>query len=80
MSDLPYPFSPAEGRFYHVALGNGEYVRVALAGDYDIELRRRKAWHLACLHALREAHPDIRAEDIQTEADHLFYKALEDGV
>ena len=80
MADLPYPFSPAEGRFYHVALGNGEYVRVALAGDYDIELRRRKAWHLACLNALWHAYPDFRAEDIQTEADQLFYKALEDGV
>jgi hypothetical protein len=35
MSDLPYPFSATdEAPFYTVALGNGEFIRVVLAGDY----------------------------------------------
>ena len=35
MSDLPYPFCATdEAPFYTVALGNGEYVWVVLAGDY----------------------------------------------
>jgi hypothetical protein len=33
---LPYPFARSdEYPYYTVALGNGEYVRVVLAGDYD---------------------------------------------
>jgi hypothetical protein len=41
MSDLPYPFSRGdEAPFYHVALGNGEYVQVVLAGDYRAVLQQ----------------------------------------
>lgn len=35
MSRLPYPFDKSEGIYYNVALGNGEYIRVVLAGDHD---------------------------------------------
>ncbi len=43
---LPYPFARSdEHPYYTVALGNGEYVRVVLAGNYDAtvaELERYK--------------------------------------
>jgi hypothetical protein len=40
-TDLPYPFSrDDEAPYYLVALGNGEYVRVVLAGDYTAVLER----------------------------------------
>jgi hypothetical protein len=38
VSDLPYPFSPAEPPYYQVALGTGEYVWVVLAGEYRAAL------------------------------------------
>ena len=50
MSDLPYPFSPAEPPYDHVALGTGEYVWVVLAGDYRAavdELERYKDLYAA---------------------------------
>jgi len=40
-TDLPYPFSrDDEPPYYLVALGNGEYVRVVLAGDYVATLEQ----------------------------------------
>jgi hypothetical protein len=35
MSRLPWPFSHDEGPYHYVALGNGEYIRVVFAGDYQ---------------------------------------------
>lgn len=53
MGDLPYPFSRTnEAPFYTVALGNGEYVWVVLAGDYR------------ALQAELDTYKDLYAEEL----------------
>ena len=76
MADLPYPFSRAEGRFYHVALGNGEYIRVALARDLEHEKRRAEAWQRVAKHLLEDRNPKADHDAIQSEADCLFLDAF----
>ena len=76
MADLPYPFSRAEGRFYHVALGNGEYIRVALARDLEHEKRRADGWQTVARQLLQQLHPNARLDEIVTEADTLFLDAF----
>jgi len=44
MSNIPYPFRHDRGPYYHVALGDGEYIRVVLAGDYRIERKALNRW------------------------------------
>lgn len=75
MSDLPYPFSRDNGRYYLVALGNGEYIRVVLAGDFTHERRRAEAWQTVARQLLQQLNPQHRLEDIVVEADALFIDA-----
>ena len=76
MADLPYPFSRDNGRYYLVALGNGEYIRVTLANDYTHEYRRAQAWMTVARQLIQQANPTARLEDIIAEADHLFIDAF----
>jgi hypothetical protein len=53
LSDLPYPFTRADDYpYYQVALGNGEYVWVVLAGDYR------------ALQAELDTYKDLYAEEL----------------
>ena len=75
MSDLPYPFSRDKGRYYLVALGNGEYIRVVLAGDFTHERRRAEAWQKVARHLLEDRNPKADNDAITSEADLLFIDA-----
>lgn len=79
MADLPYPFSKGIGPKHHyVALGNGEYVSVVLAGDYAEEIERSCAWGLVAMRLMAQLYPDVPWADRRAECDRLFIKALDD--
>lgn len=60
MSDLPYPFSRAdEAPYYQVALGNGEYVWVVLAGDYRAVKTAAIKYARTTIDLYADLHPNL---------------------
>ena len=76
MSNIPYPFQHDRGPYYHVALGDGEYIRVVLAGDYRIERNAVARWMEIALRLYQQNSPHDHVEDCRADLDEL-YLALE---
>jgi hypothetical protein len=79
MSDLPYPFSATdEAPFYTVALGNGEYVWVTLAGDYRFVENMAIKYQQIAVDLYCDLHPHLGRGDCEREVKR-WYRDLTDG-
>jgi len=76
MTNIPYPFQHDRGPYYHVALGDGEYIRVVLAGDYRIERKALNRWIEIALRQHQQNCGHAHVEECRAELDEL-YLALE---
>ncbi len=76
MSHIPYPFQHDRGPYYHVAVGDGEYIRVVLAGDYRIERNALARWIEIALRQHQKSCGHIFEDECRAELDEL-YLALE---
>ena len=79
MNDLPYPFSATdEAPFYTVALGNGEYVWVTLAGDYSYWHDAAAKWRQIAVDLYCDLHPHLIRSDCEREVLR-WHRDLPDG-
>jgi hypothetical protein len=79
MGDLPYPFSATdEAPFYTVALGNGEYVWVTLAGNYRDMRRIANLWRKIAVDLYCDLHPHRTRAECEAEV-HRWQRDLPDG-
>jgi hypothetical protein len=68
MTDLPYPFTKTQDEpYYQVALGNGEYVWVILAGDYRALEQAAEKYQQIAIDLYSDLHPHLTRADCYTE-------------
>ena len=79
MSNIPYPFQHDRGPYYHVALGDGEYIRVVLAGDYRIERNALHRWIAIAMQQHQAFCDHIDEDDCHRELDEMSLAMEADG-